>query len=547
MRTAILGVTIISAFALPAHALQVIVPRVQEPVRPRVEQETVRLHHIVPQLELALSAAHQALPHMELQAARIEHLMPRIEHGVAALELHLQHALASVELHLPQMEHALASVELNRPQATFGAEREPLAVPPEAWDQQDPADSLYRAARDAMSRGNASQAATLYRRIRTDSRYARSTYRDDAYYWEAYARHSVGTTAQLRQAEGLLRDLRRLYPSFEPMSEVTSLQSRITAALARNGDAQAAQRTNATVDRVTRQQCPDMEEQEMALVAMMSMPAETALPVLRRVMARRDACSADMREHAVMVIARMNSPESEAILLEAAKSDPNPDVRQHAVFWLASQNSPRAIELIEEIVRTSTDSEMIEMAIMSLSRQQSPRAKQLLRDLAGRTSLSTNVRAAALMFLGMGDDPESAAFLRNIWPSLTDEELKEAALMGLGRRRAAGNEEFLLGIVNNANEPDDIRAMALHWLTQQNNLNPAQLGQLYDRATSQDVKQMVLLALSRSNDSTALDQLIRIHRAERDPELRKAIVHWIGQKAKSDPRAVRYLTEIIGG
>jgi HEAT repeat protein len=549
MRKRILEITLLSAFALPVSAMQV-PPVVNVQVNPQLDRTFM-------ELSLALSKLNLQ-PMIELAAARLEMHMPRIEHTLAQLEMQtpvIDRALMQLQMNMPMIEHSLMmnmpqierslmELEMRLPLLLSGINRDQM--PPESWDAQDPADSLWTAARTALNRGNYAQAATMYHRLRTDARFVRSTYRDDAYYWEADARQRVGTPESLRQARQILRDLRRDHPRYENMENVSSLEGQINAALASNGDQQAVQQTQQAVQNVVGQQCPDTEEKEAALMALMGMPGQASLPVLKQVMAKRDACSADLRAHAVMLITRIESPEVEPILIDAATNDPNEDVRQHAVFWLASRGSERSIGVVEQIIRTSTDEDMIQMALMSLSRHNTPRTTQLIRDLATRTNVNPDVRAYAIHYLGQRGDAESAALLRSLWPTLTDEDSKTMALMGIARNKAAGNEDFLMSIVNNASEPEDVRTMAFHSLTQSQNLAPARLGEMYDRSTSEDMKQMIIMALARSTDTTALDQLIRIGRAEKDSDLRQHIIMSVGRHS-NDPRAVRFLTEIIGG
>src|SRR5690606_11183988 len=114
--------------------------------------------------------------------------------------------------------------------------------PPTAWLAQDPADSVWRAARTSLDNGDAREAATLYRRIRTDRRYASSEYRPHAFYWEAFARQRLGGASELRSARSILAELRRTYPRFENMVEVERLESRINGQLASAGDATATTR-----------------------------------------------------------------------------------------------------------------------------------------------------------------------------------------------------------------------------------------------------------------------------------------------------------------
>ena len=66
----------------------------------------------------------------------------------------------------------------------------PAEAPPAAWLQGDPADSLYRAAREALNRRDYDQAAELFAAL--PDRFPRSGYAPDAYYWRAFALYRLG-------------------------------------------------------------------------------------------------------------------------------------------------------------------------------------------------------------------------------------------------------------------------------------------------------------------------------------------------------------------
>ena len=76
--------------------------------------------------------------------------------------------------------------------ASWGANAvERFATQPRApWQADDPADSLYRAAREQLNRGDYRTAAKSFALI--VDRYPKSTYAGDAMYWQAYANDSIG-------------------------------------------------------------------------------------------------------------------------------------------------------------------------------------------------------------------------------------------------------------------------------------------------------------------------------------------------------------------
>ena len=90
----------------------------------------------------------------------------------------------------------------------------PAAPAPSAsrseWHQGDPADSLYKAARNALNKNQYKTAADLFRQVR--SRYPKSAYVPDTYYYEAFALYRTGSNADLRQAGNLLETQASKYP-----------------------------------------------------------------------------------------------------------------------------------------------------------------------------------------------------------------------------------------------------------------------------------------------------------------------------------------------
>ena len=78
-------------------------------------------------------------------------------------------------------------------------------LPPEPWAKADPADSLYRLAREALSRGDYKRAAQIFHQI--PERYPQSTYAGQAMYYEAFSLYRSGGDDELSAArDRLLRN-----------------------------------------------------------------------------------------------------------------------------------------------------------------------------------------------------------------------------------------------------------------------------------------------------------------------------------------------------
>jgi HEAT repeat protein len=279
-----------------------------------------------------------------------------------------------------------------------------------------------------------------------------------------------------------------------------------------------------------------------ALNALQQMDPAKARPILRKVLARRDAASVCLRRKAVFLLAQQNQPGTEDILLESVRSDPDSDVRRQAVFWLSQVGTDRAVEALDSILRFSNDPEIQEKAVFALSQHDSPRAQQALRAYAERSEIPENIREKAIFWLGQRESAENAAFLRSLYKKLQKQELKKRVLFSLSQMGGEENGRWLLGIARDSSQSLETRKQALFWAGQ-SGVALTELTRLYDSVSDRAMREQLIFVYSQRNEPAALDKLIEIAKRESDPELRKRAVFWVGQS--DDPRAVQALQDII--
>ncbi|MEQ9569535.1 MAG: hypothetical protein RLN75_05050, partial [Longimicrobiales bacterium] len=248
-------------------------------------------------------------------ASRVAEVQVRSDRAIARSELRAreaQLALRSRSAH-SEVRSDLARVraELRAAEAARAAGAARLypsiedAAIPEAWLPQDPADSLYRAARSRLNDRRYAEAARLFAEIRGD--YPRSGYVGDAFYFEALARSRVGAQRELRTALELLAVQRREHPGAATAADARALAVRIESQLARNGDARAAESLVGAARGGDAQVACDDDDQAMratALSALLQMDPERARPILQEVLRSRDECSAELRAPAVLIHAQ---------------------------------------------------------------------------------------------------------------------------------------------------------------------------------------------------------------------------------------------------
>jgi HEAT repeat protein len=430
-------------------------------------------------------------------------------------------------------------------------------LPPEPWAKADPADSLYRLAREAMSRGDYKRAAEIFHRI--PERYPQSAYAGQAMYYEAYSLYRSGNGDDLTTARDRLKELKLRYPA-AAKNDGAVLLTRVCGELAKRGDESCAADIDAkaqgdvdvtggqtvTVPRGSQaSSCPSDDDENddriAALNALLQMDADRAMPILQKVLARRDACSAGLRRKAVFLVSQKRTTETANILMSVARSDPDQEVREQAVFWLSQV--PGSTPLLEEILRGNADENIKEKALFALSQQNEPRAQQSLRDFASRESESPDLREKAIFWLGQRRDAGNTEFLRGLYSRLTNEDLKEKILFSLSQQRGAGNEQWLMNIALNPKEDIELRKKALFWAGQ-SGMAISEFAQLYDRMGDTEMKEGIIFVLSqRQSDKAAIDKMFDIARNDKDPDLRKKAIFWLGQSR--DPRVQQFLMDLI--
>jgi HEAT repeat protein len=453
------------------------------------------------------------------------------------------------------------------PRAARPAAPSATQVPSEPTIQGDPADSLYRSARNAMQRGRFEDAAGMMRDLR--KRYPKSGYVADSYYWEAYSLSRVGGTTELRQALAALETQESKYPKAATRGDARTLRAELTSRLARGGDATAAEEVTraamgagtpvarpatparpATAPRpaapVVRgrdsDECGEEDDvQAAALNGLMQMDASRAMPVLKKVLARRDPGSECLRRRAVFIVSQQ-ATDAAPILLETARTDPDAGVRGQAVFWLSQVNSDAAVVALDSILRQSKDAEVREKAIYALGQQESPRAAQSLRDLASNELAPSELRDKAVFWIGQRDDAASRTFLRDLYRKTPNAEIKEKILFSVSQSEDPQSRTWLLGVVRDPKESMEARKRALFWVGQQG-ASAAELAALGNQITEPELREQLVFALSQSSDPAAIDRLIEIARSDKDREMRKKAIFWLGQS--DDPRATDVLARIL--
>jgi HEAT repeat protein len=419
-------------------------------------------------------------------------------------------------------------------------------MPPKPWAAADPADSLYRLGRQAINRGNFQRAAELFAEI--TEKYPRSEYAPDAPYWRAFALYRAGGDDDLHEALKTLDTQQRRYPRATTIADAKELAIRIRGELAQRGDVESAE----AVARAAKPTVPcdrdddDTEIRAAAMNALLQMDAESAVPIIRQVLQKRDECSVALREKAVFLLSQKRSADTETLLLDVLHNDPSRRVREQAVFWMGQVRTDRAAAALETIATSSPDMELRAKAIHALHEHGSARAAALLRRLAESAQTPEQVREQTIFWIGQRESQENADFLRSLFTRLgkgeENDDIRKKILFSLSQMGGYGNDRWLLAIALDETNSSDLRGHAL-WTAGQAGIAGSELVTVYNRLSDPEVKEKLIWVMSESRDRAATDKLIEIARRDPDREMRKKALFWLGQK--NDPRVKQLLVDIL--
>ena len=445
----------------------------------------------------------------------------------------------------------------------FSYTRDPLdRQPPAPWAQGDPADSVYRVAREALNRGDYGRAAQMFAEI--SQKYPKSVYQTNAVYFEALARYKVGTTEELKAAARALEPLAGKATSAAGStstnvswdgqrrsmneSEIVALYTRINGALAQRGDRDAAAKVEKVASQNGGAACDqeDMQVKAEALNALSQMDPAGSLKILRSVLDRHDACTAPLRRNAIFILGRRGDAESSSLIASVAKSDPDVNVRSEAINFLAKQQGDAGLAALEDILRTDQDERIQRAAMRSLMSSDNPKARSSIRALIERKDAPIGLRVQAVnSFNSDRSTADDAAYLRGYYAKADNDRLRDAIIDALARIGGAENERWLLTVASNQNESSQLRSSAVSHLYRSQSLSVADLSKLYDSAESYGLRSQIIQVLQQRKEPEATDKLIDIVKNSTDINIRRQALSAVTHK--NDPRGAQLLMEIIDG
>jgi HEAT repeat protein len=293
------------------------------------------------------------------------------------------------------------------------------------------------------------------------------------------------------------------------------------------------------------------EVRRAALIGIMQMESSQTLPVIEKLLERRDECSVALRRQAVDLLARSREPERVEILLRVARTDPSGTVRRQAVQSIAQVNTDRSAALLDSIFFNATDTDVAELALRGLAQQTSPAARTALRRIAESTTLATDLRVKAVNQLGSSRRlPEDVQYLKDLYGKTTSPQLREGVLRSVSYQRTPESMTWLLGVARDRNSEIELRQVALRSAAQywdkgnSVGLEIKDLLALYDEFKTQpEMQEQLLDILAQRPESAATDKLLQIAGDGENLTLRRRAIQRLAQRR--DPRVRQFLLDLV--
>lgn len=484
------------------------------------------------------------------------------------LDLHLMEAthaakvrsveLADVTMAAKEAMYAMREIDMAKLAETTAIrvqDRLLDARPRAAWASEDPADSLYRLARESLNRGEYRRAAQIFNEV--TRKFPNSKYAMDCAYWEAFSRYRLGTTEELKLALQILDGKGAVALSPDALArqgrgsgsiDIPALRARVQGALASRGDREAAAALQAEARANTGCDREEVSVRAEALQALAQMDIQSAMPVVKKVLQRRDECTVELRRRALYLLSRQPDTEAAALVLDVAKNDPDEGIRGEAMRLLPRIAGDNAIPQLEELLRTAPDERTQRSAVYALASIDSDRARKAVRTIIERNDAAEKVRYDAILSLarereGRAVNGEDLAYLRGLYPKLESTKLREGVITAIGRVDGAENQQFLLGVARNEKEATSVRATALYRLGAMPTVSVNEIAKLYDVADARSLREQILRALSQRKEPEAIDKMMDIAKRDTDPQIRRTAISLLGRS--NNERAKQLLKELI--
>jgi HEAT repeat protein len=216
------------------------------------------------------------------------------------------------------------------------------------------------------------------------------------------------------------------------------------------------------------------------------------------------------------------------ILLETARSHPDPKLRLTAIRLLGRQHTDQAADELIKIYDADRTKEIRSQILRALIENGTPRGTAKVMEIA-RGGDDLAARQSAIRFIGDLKDTASLDELIRIYDTDKTKEIRLSIIRALSEREDARARAKLFEIAKQGETPE-LRIEAIRRLGGSRRIALDELLQLYTTEPDVQIKQGLLRAFADSEDPRAQTKLLEIARGNDPIELRSYAIRQLGNK-----------------
>jgi HEAT repeat protein len=245
------------------------------------------------------------------------------------------------------------------------------------------------------------------------------------------------------------------------------------------------------------------------------------------------------------MVAQTKEEERADILVRVASTDPSKEVRGEAIRWLSQVNTERAARALDSILFSpAADADIWDKTLYALSQHRSAIAREALRHAAELPTVSTDLRVRAVYYIGQGRrNGDESDYLRALYGKTASPEIREAIIVAVANQKSPDRTAWLLGVARDRTQEIEPRKRALFYAGR-GGAELKDLVAMYDELSGQkEMQEQLLYVYGQRRETEATDKLLQVAKSEKNPELRKKAIYWLGQR--KDPRVKQFLIDLL--
>ncbi|MFQ5604949.1 MAG: HEAT repeat domain-containing protein [bacterium] len=246
---------------------------------------------------------------------------------------------------------------------------------------------------------------------------------------------------------------------------------------------------------------------------------------------------------AIFILSLHEHPEVISFLTRTARTNDNRDIRRSAVFWLGQIPKEGSFQALVKLFEVEQSQKIKEKIVFSVSQHTSKKAFDFLAKVA-KNDPDPQVREKAVFWLGQDEREESLALLSELLQNTQSTRLKEKIVFAISQHQSQLAVDLLIKTAED-HQNSAVREKAIFWLGQiAGRKSLSALGDLVENDEATEIKTKAVFAISQhQNKKEAVEMLINIAKNNKNPEVRRKAIFWLGQTG--DQRAIAFFKELL--